>query len=325
MQWFISEIIPILHKKGFRFTLDIIGSWNSYDLKAAEAFEEIRMTGFIPDLAAHISGSIALIPIRIGSGMRMKALDAVAAQVPIITTTKGIEGIDLRNEEECLIADSPEAFFYDFHCFFYKLFDLIEFACFYKVAFYHPASAACKDLVACKIVSYILRVESACGHEFHPYVRSCDRFDVSEPASLLSREEFYDVKAVLDRLLYIARIRASRCDRDAFFHTVFNDFRVQSRAYDEFRSGCHRAVYLLCCQDRACSYEHVREFLRHDADGFFRCVCAECYLSARESAFAECLCQRLSVLGVIEDDNRNDAELFDLLLYFVHFSLSFVS
>ena len=68
------------------------------------------MTGFIPDLAAHISGSIALIPIRIGSGMRMKALDAVAAQVPIITTTKGIEGIDLRNEEECLIADSPEAF-----------------------------------------------------------------------------------------------------------------------------------------------------------------------------------------------------------------------
>ena len=109
MRWFISEILPILRKKGFRFTLDIIGSWNSYDLKAAEAFEEIRMTGFIPDLAAHISGSIALIPIRIGSGMRMKALDAVAAQVPIITTTKGIEGIDLRNEEEFLIADSPEA------------------------------------------------------------------------------------------------------------------------------------------------------------------------------------------------------------------------
>lgn len=110
MKWFASEIIPILRKKNFHFTLEVIGSWNLKEAKTMENASEIEMTGFVPNLHQYLNRSISIIPVRIGSGMRMKALDAIAAQAPIISTSKGIEGIDLRHNEECLIADSPEKF-----------------------------------------------------------------------------------------------------------------------------------------------------------------------------------------------------------------------
>ena len=42
--------------------------------------------------------------------MRMKILDAVFARVPFVTTSKGVEGLDFRSGEECLIADEASAF-----------------------------------------------------------------------------------------------------------------------------------------------------------------------------------------------------------------------
>ena len=60
--------------------------------------------------ASFLKGSIALVPIRIGSGMRMKILEAVSADIPFITTTKGVEGIDLLDKEEYLKADSATEF-----------------------------------------------------------------------------------------------------------------------------------------------------------------------------------------------------------------------
>lgn len=110
MKWFVTEIVPILRKKNFHFTLEVIGSWIPKEAKAIENVSEVQMSGFVQDLHHHLNGSISIIPVRIGSGMRIKALDAIAAQAPIVSTSKGIEGIDLRHNEECLIANSPENF-----------------------------------------------------------------------------------------------------------------------------------------------------------------------------------------------------------------------
>ena len=109
--WFCREIIPQLRRQGFKFTFQVIGKWRStYIKELCSKYPEMELTGFVEDLRGFIKGSIALIPIRIGSGMRMKILDAVSAGVPFITTTKGVEGIDFRNDQECLIADDPTTF-----------------------------------------------------------------------------------------------------------------------------------------------------------------------------------------------------------------------
>ena len=109
--WFCREIIPQLRQQGFKFTFQVIGKWRSTYIKELCAqYPEMELTGFVEDLRGFIKGSIALIPIRIGSGMRMKILDAVSAGAPFITTTKGVEGIDFRNGQECLIADDATTF-----------------------------------------------------------------------------------------------------------------------------------------------------------------------------------------------------------------------
>ena len=58
---------------------------------------EMELVGYVEDLREYLNGSIVLVPIRIGSGMRMKILDAVSSMASFVTTTKGVEGIDLSN------------------------------------------------------------------------------------------------------------------------------------------------------------------------------------------------------------------------------------
>lgn len=111
VDWFCKEIAPCLRKQGFQFIFQVVGPWGSSYVKGLQAIcPEMELVGYVEDLHRFLNGSIVLVPIRIGSGMRMKILDSVSSKAPFVTTTKGVEGIDFRNEEECLIADSA----YDF-------------------------------------------------------------------------------------------------------------------------------------------------------------------------------------------------------------------
>ena len=109
--WFCQEIAPCLRSQGFHFTFQVIGPWRSSYIKELQAAcPEMELVGYVEDLHSFLNGSIVLVPIRIGSGMRMKILDAVSSKAPFVTTTKGVEGIDFRHEEECLKADSVYEF-----------------------------------------------------------------------------------------------------------------------------------------------------------------------------------------------------------------------
>ncbi|WP_300729834.1 glycosyltransferase [uncultured Bacteroides sp.] len=108
--WFIKEIHPLLCRANLPFTLEVIGAWDKKSVHEFSQIPHVKMAGFVDDLHSYLNGSISIVPIRIGSGMRIKILDSIAARTPIITTTKGVEGLDLRNHMECLIADTPEAF-----------------------------------------------------------------------------------------------------------------------------------------------------------------------------------------------------------------------
>lgn len=112
LTWFCSDIAPLLRAAGFKFKLFVTGTWNEKDIfqKLQDQCPEIESTGFVEDLTSVIKGSINIVPIRIGSGMRMKIIDSIVARVPFITTSKGVEGLDFQNEKECLIADDASAF-----------------------------------------------------------------------------------------------------------------------------------------------------------------------------------------------------------------------
>ena len=62
-------------------------------------------------MATELGGAdMAVIPIRFGSGTRIKIIEAFAHRVPVVSTTIGAEGLDALDGVHLLLADEPEAF-----------------------------------------------------------------------------------------------------------------------------------------------------------------------------------------------------------------------
>jgi glycosyltransferase involved in cell wall biosynthesis len=65
----------------------------------------------VPDLdPLYRSAGIFIVPLRAGSGIRVKILEAMARGVPVVSTTIGIEGLDVTPGEHVLVADEPQEF-----------------------------------------------------------------------------------------------------------------------------------------------------------------------------------------------------------------------
>ena len=67
--------------------------------------------GFVNNLELYYSlVDIVILPITVGSGIRLKVAEAMAAGKPIISTQKGIMGYDLKNNEHLIIEDNLSLF-----------------------------------------------------------------------------------------------------------------------------------------------------------------------------------------------------------------------
>jgi len=110
--YFLSEIFPIIlaEKPNLRFT--IVGKQPSAGLKSLCAkFKNVILTGRVPDVRPFIHESeIYVVPLRVGGGTRLKIMEALAAEIPIVSTSVGCEGIDVENNKDILVADKPEDF-----------------------------------------------------------------------------------------------------------------------------------------------------------------------------------------------------------------------
>lgn len=109
--WFTKEVGPYLEAKGFTGNVFVTGSWKEETQQHMQSsFGNIKFVGFQDNISTFLNGKISIVPIRIGSGMRMKVMDASVSLSPLITTSKGCEGLPLESGKHCLISDSPEEF-----------------------------------------------------------------------------------------------------------------------------------------------------------------------------------------------------------------------
>jgi glycosyltransferase involved in cell wall biosynthesis len=71
----------------------------------------VAVTGYVSDVRPYLArASVYVVPLHIGGGTRVKALQAMAMQLPIVTTTVGCEGLDLEPGVHALVADDAAAF-----------------------------------------------------------------------------------------------------------------------------------------------------------------------------------------------------------------------
>jgi len=113
IQFFTRQIAPVLRKKSpMPWNLRIVGmppqkNW----LRKLKHFPEINFSGFVKDLyPEYEAADIVVAPIRGGGGTRIKILEAFAHGVPVVSTSKGAEGLNVENGIHLLIEDNPDLF-----------------------------------------------------------------------------------------------------------------------------------------------------------------------------------------------------------------------
>jgi len=107
--WFDEAILPELMKREPDIHLDVVGK--TVDGMVNQHEHQITMHGFVDDTRPYIEqAAVAIVPIRIGGGTRLKVLEALSMGKAIVSTAVGVEGIKVTHRKDVLIADTPEEF-----------------------------------------------------------------------------------------------------------------------------------------------------------------------------------------------------------------------
>lgn len=110
VDWFLNEVWPLALAKDSDLKFFIAGKGMSDEMRSRK-IDGVEMAGEVPDAAAFAEDkSITVVPLKSGSGIRLKILEAMAAGKVVISTTIGSQGIAYTAGENMLIADAPETF-----------------------------------------------------------------------------------------------------------------------------------------------------------------------------------------------------------------------
>jgi sugar transferase (PEP-CTERM/EpsH1 system associated) len=110
VQWFVRDILPLIHSRRPDTRVAIVGRKPSPEILAL-AGDRIHVTGTVPDVRPWLWGSKAsIVPLRIGGGTRLKIYESMAAHVPVVSTTVGAEGLEVHDGRDIAIADTPVDF-----------------------------------------------------------------------------------------------------------------------------------------------------------------------------------------------------------------------
>ena len=109
--FFVDEVLPRIQEKIPEVQFSIVGGNPSVRVQKLAEREGVIVTGRVPEIKPYFAeATVFVVPLRIGSGTRLKILEALAMGKAIVSTSVGAEGLDLKDGEEIFIADEPIAF-----------------------------------------------------------------------------------------------------------------------------------------------------------------------------------------------------------------------
>jgi len=118
IHFLLDEVLPLLLRARPHIRAVIIGRNPpaALALKIKERGLNVTLTGFVSDIRPYVAeANVYVIPLFVGSGTRIKAFEAMAMGRPVVSTTLGVEGLDVTDNEDFLLANDAEAFAASIH------------------------------------------------------------------------------------------------------------------------------------------------------------------------------------------------------------------
>ena len=109
-EWLASAIAPLIRDEVPATELRLVGrpGMNVRQLHRSGVFTVVGQVDSMEDELAR--ATVAVVPIRYGSGTRIKILESFAHRIPVVSTTLGAEGLDVEDGVHLLLADEPQSF-----------------------------------------------------------------------------------------------------------------------------------------------------------------------------------------------------------------------
>jgi glycosyltransferase involved in cell wall biosynthesis len=110
--WFARAILPLVQKQIPQVKFVIVGRTPSAEIQALHNGQSIEVWANVPEIYPFLAeAAVFVLPMRMGGGIRLKLLEALAMQLPTVSTPLGAMGVpELRNTEHLLLATTPEEF-----------------------------------------------------------------------------------------------------------------------------------------------------------------------------------------------------------------------
>jgi len=105
----VRVIFPLVRERVPTARLTLVGDNPPAQLRA-RAGAGVTVTGRVPDIVPFIErAAVVAAPLRFGGGMRVKVLEALAAGKPVVASRLAVEGLDVADGDQLLIAETDEA------------------------------------------------------------------------------------------------------------------------------------------------------------------------------------------------------------------------
>ena len=112
VRYFVRDILPRIRSEVPGATFWVVGRNPSARLQALDSRQDgVRITGTVDDIRPYLNrASVYVVPLRVGSGTRLKIFEAMATGKAIVSTRIGAEGLPVTDQENILLADDPAEF-----------------------------------------------------------------------------------------------------------------------------------------------------------------------------------------------------------------------
>jgi sugar transferase (PEP-CTERM/EpsH1 system associated) len=109
--WFTTEVLPLVRSQVPQARFFIVGADPTPAVRRLAEHAGVIVTGYVPSIQDFLTKStVAVAPMKSGSGMQFKVLEAMACGTPVVATSYALGGIEATDGKHLLIASNAESF-----------------------------------------------------------------------------------------------------------------------------------------------------------------------------------------------------------------------